>query len=173
VSLLLCLCTLVDRCGFATSGVARERYDASLEAGLVAVRPVHVSEFGVRGHRATAGTDGNERAVAAFLPGGEHFEPGRGLGAPGFLPPVDVTGREFCVAGESWTRVERAVGPDRLRVLAMNLARPHVHAVDGGESPLLGLFTEKRHLLVEEVAVVADAGAPARRRHACAVQRFS
>ena len=43
---------LVDSGYLARCGIARERNDTGLETALVAVRPVHVSEFHVGGRRA-------------------------------------------------------------------------------------------------------------------------
>ena len=51
--------------------------------------------------------------------------------------------------------VERSVRADRVRVLLVDLARAHVHAVDRREAAALGLLAQERHLLVEEVAGVA------------------
>ena len=53
----------------------RQRHHASLEARLVAVGLVHVAELGVRGDRAAAGADRDERAVVALLPRRERLEP--------------------------------------------------------------------------------------------------
>src|SRR5262249_52767434 len=58
--------------------------------------------------------------------------------------------------------------------MLVNLARAHVDAVHGREAPLRGLVAKEGHLLVEEVAVVADARhARSRRRHARAAERLA
>jgi hypothetical protein len=109
----------------------------------VAVRPVHVSEFQVRGGRTAAGTKWDEGAVVALFPRGERLE-ARGCGSlNAALIPVDVPGRELRIAGESRARVDRAIRADGVRVLTMDLAWAHVHAVDGAEAALLRLFTKK------------------------------
>ena len=72
-------------------------------------------------------------------------------GARRLLPPVDVADRLGGVAGEARAGVERAVGADGVGVAAMDLARPHVDAVDGREAALPGLLAQERHLIVEHV----------------------
>src|SRR5262249_39084728 len=132
---------------------------------------VHVAELVVRGDRAAAGADRNERAVVALLPRGETLEVAQRRGAQVVPPVVDVARGLERFAGEAGTREERSVGTDRVGVRAVYLARPHVNAIGGGEPALLRLLAKKRHLLVHEVARVADAAdAGAGRRHARAVQ---
>src|SRR6185436_17744324 len=74
-------------------GFARERDDTRFEAGLVAVRRVHVAELVVRGHGAAARTDQNERAVVALLPRRQPLEVAQRLRAVVVLPVIDVSGR--------------------------------------------------------------------------------
>ena len=70
--------------------------------------------------------------------------------------------------------VERAVGTDRVRVLHVHVARAVVDAVVRREAVARGLLAQERHLVVEEIAVVAPrAGAGADRGHAGAVQRLA
>src|SRR5690606_14432422 len=103
------------------------------------------------------GADRDEGAVAAFLPGRQLLEPPRGGGPIGVGPAIDVTGRHLAVAGEARAGVEVAVGPDRVRVPPVDLARAHVDAVGRREPALLRLVAEERHLVVEKMAAVAGA----------------
>ena len=90
------------------------------------------------------------------------------------LTPVDVADRLQRLAGEAGAGEERSIRANRVRVRMVDLARTHVHAVAGREPALLRLVPQERHLLVDEVARVADAvDARARRRHARAVQRLA
>ena len=74
--------------------------------------------------------------------------------------------------GESGARVQRAVRPDRVRVLHVHVARTVVHAVVGRESEPLRVIAKLRHLVVQDAARIARlAGAGTDRRHAGAVQR--
>ena len=80
------------------------------------------------------GTHGDEGAIPAFVPGAEPVELcARGL-APRVAPVVDVAGRHRLLAGEARARVERAVRPDGVRVLHVDVARTVVHAVGRRES---------------------------------------
>src|SRR5258708_36524152 len=116
---------------------------------------------------------GDEGAMAALLPRVEPIELLARPLAPGFLAIVDGSGRLCELTGETRARVERAVGPDRVRVLLVHVARAVVHAVVRRKSVALGLFAEKRHLVVDEIAVVAG-GSAARtcRCHTGAVQHL-
>jgi hypothetical protein len=52
----------------------RQRDECRLEAALVTGRQVHVTKLCERVRHTAAGADGDECAVAAFLPGREPFE---------------------------------------------------------------------------------------------------
>src|SRR5689334_10358033 len=110
----------------------------------MAVRPVHVSKFQVGSGGTAPSTERNEGAVVALFPRRERLEARRGGGLTAALIPVYVTGRVLCVAGKARAGVQRAVGADGVRVLAMDLTRTHVDAIDGVESALLRLLAEKR-----------------------------
>ena len=91
---------------------------------------MHVAELVVGRDGAAAGAHRDERAVVAFLPRRQRVE----LAAA--APRAGPAGRRCArstsaVAGEPRARVERR--PARwCRRAAVDLARPHVHAVDGG-----------------------------------------
>src|SRR5438128_3869767 len=137
----------------------RQRNERRFEAWLVTCRCVHVAKLRVRGYRASPGTHRDECAVAAVFPGAERIEaPARGV-ARQVVPAVDVAGRQGWLAGEARTGVERPLRSDGVGVRLVNLARPHVHAVDRLEAVRLRFLAEKRHLLVDEVTRVADRSA--------------
>ena len=70
--------------------------------------------------------------------------------------PIDVSHRLGVVAGESRAGVQRPIGTNRVRVLPVELARPHVHAVERGEPVARVSRCRIRHLVVHEMARVAD-----------------
>ena len=85
-----------------------------------------------------------------------------------------MTGRLQRLAGKPWTGEERPVGADRVRVPFVDFARTHVHAVGGGEAALLRFLAKERHLVVDKLQRVADAGdARAGGGHAGAVERLA
>ena len=139
----------------------RQRDERRFEAALVTCRHVHVAKLCVRCDQASPGTDGDEGAVAAFLPGMQPFELSRApirasASCRSSMWPVDSA----FLAGEPGARVERAVGADRVRVLHVHVARAVVHAVGRREAVPLGLLAQERHLVVEEVAGVARRAPP-------------
>src|SRR5262249_13627224 len=157
-----------------TGRLPRERGDASFETGLVTVRRVHVAELVVRRDRATAGARRYERAVVQLLPRREALEVPERLRPEPVLPPVDVPRGLQRLAREAGAREQRSVRTDRVRVLRMDLARAHVHAVGGREAPLFRLLAQEGHLVVDAVAGVARAAdAGPGRGHARAVQRLA
>src|SRR5688572_11795322 len=108
---------------------------------------VHVAEFGVCRDGTPTTADGDVGAIPAFLlVRAQPFE-ALGRGAPPFLvPAVDVAGGFGLLAREARARVERAVGPDRVGVAPMDLARPHVHAIRRGQAAPARLVAEEGHL---------------------------
>src|SRR5687767_7220000 len=114
----------------------------------------------MRGHGTAAAAHGNKRAVAALaLQRAEALEALCGRTPPALVAAVDVTSRFGLRTGEAGTGVDRSVRPERVGMAAMNLARSHVHAVGRGEPALPRLRAQERHLVVHEVARVADARA--------------
>ena len=135
----------------------RQRDKCRFEGRLVTCRRIHVSKLGVRGDRAAARADRNERAISTLVPGCQMLEPLRGRHPPAFFPIVDVSRRLSRVAGKSRAGVKRSVGPDGVGVFLVYLARSHVHAVDGRKAVFFRFVTEVRQLLVDERTGVADA----------------
>ena len=127
----------------------------------------------MRRDTAAAGADRNERAVVALGPRRDHLEaPGRHA-PPLFVAAVDVAGRLRGFAGEPRAGVERTVRPDGVRVMLVDLARSHMHAVHRWKAAPHRFLAQIRHLLVEEVAVVAGTRhAGPGRRHARAAERL-
>src|SRR5690349_9460343 len=103
------------------------------------------------GDGTSTAADGNERAVPArFLVGGEPIKTLCRGRPPRFLPAIDVTGGEGCLARESRASVKRSFRADRVGVTPVDLARTHVNAINSGEPVLPRLVTEKRHRFVSE-----------------------
>ena len=103
----------------------------------------------MRCHHASPGTDRDERAVSALLPGTEPIELSRAPTRARLAPVVDVPRRERFLAREPRARVERAVRSNRVRVRHVDVARTVVHAVGRRESVRLRLVAQERHLVVE------------------------
>src|SRR3954454_20504879 len=97
-----------------------QRYNRRFISALVTCRRVHVTERGVRGGDAAAGTHGNESAVPALVPRAEPVELLLGQRPQWVESIVDMSGRERLFAREAGTRVERTVGADGVGVA-------HVH----------------------------------------------
>ena len=108
-------CLSQSQCQSAPRRLARERENARLEARLVTVRHVHAAKLGVRRHRASAGADRDERAVAAAFPRRQHVPLRRGARAKRVGPVVDVPDRLRGVAREARARVERTFRIDACR----------------------------------------------------------
>src|SRR5213075_1825651 len=100
----------------------------------------------------------HERTISAFLfVWRQTLEPIRDSLTPDLFTAVDMSGGLLCVAREPRARVERAVRANRVGVAPVNLAGPHMHAVRRGEAALARFVAQVCHLLVYEVARVADA----------------
>ena len=145
----------------------RQRNDRRFETPLVTCRHVHVAKLCVRRRQASPGTHRDERAVAALLPGTEPIELLARALAQRIAAVVDVPVDMRLLAGEPGARVERSVGPDRVRVLHVHVARAVVDAVGRGEAVPLGFLAQERHLVVERIARVAGRCRRPRRPTSC------
>src|SRR5712691_3040046 len=99
-----------------------QRNEGRFEAPLVTCRLVHVAKLGVRCNQTSPCTCGDKCAVLTLVPGVEPLELLERAFSLCVPPSVDVTGGHGLLAGESRARVERAVGPDRVRVRVVHVA---------------------------------------------------
>src|SRR5678816_1304221 len=102
---------------------------------------MHIAELRVCRHRTPSSTHGNEGAIAAFFfVRAQTLEALRRRTLPFVVRTLDVAGGLCTVAREAWAGVQRALGPNRVGVPAVNLARTHMDAVEGVEAGLARLF---------------------------------
>src|SRR5439155_12685660 len=133
----------------------RQRNECRFETALVTCRHVHVAKLRMGGRDAPAGADRNECTVAARLPWSEPVEFLARAVPPRVMAVADVPGRERQLTGEAGARIERAVRPDRVRMLLVYVARTVVHAVVRRKPQAPGFLAQERHLVVEDVARIA------------------
>src|SRR5262245_63708879 len=109
----------------------------------------------------------------------EMIEPLRRGLSPTLGAAVDVADRCSRFAREPRAGVDRSIGADRVRILSMDFARPHVDAIRRRKAAPPRFVAEIRHLLVDEMARIAHAAADTRQlagagaRHAGTVERLA